>query len=351
MSPRKVVSQAATLPGDLLGRVVTILEDARQRVASTVDSEMVLAYWLIEREIVQALQGGQDRAGYGQSLLDGLASELTTRFGRGFSATSLKNCCLFYQAYAERQPEIRQTASDESSPSGFLAELSWSHCVFLTGLRNADERRFYEIEAARGAWTLAQMRSQFDSGLFERLALCQDPQAIGQLATEGGLSARSPHGCDPRTCERPAGVFMPLEFIQAQAIVAWRSHEAMLAHPHGQPAQKAQVGLDRGRCQVLLLPDPHHGPDVLLPQVARVRHRLEPGLGLQATKEAPQELGAFLPGLVRDSFGHRCVQGVEQLDQYLQHLQRRCLACGVASQEFLRRLARPALPSRGLMLA
>lgn len=188
MSPRKVVAPLATaLPGELLGRVVTILEDARQRVARTVNSEMVLAYWLIGREIVQALQGGQDRAGYGQSLLDGLASELTTRFGRGFSATNLKNCRLFYQAYAERQPEIRQTASDESSPSGFLAELSWSHYVFLTGLRNADERRFYEIEAARGTWTLAQMRRQFDSGLFERLALSRDPQAIGQLAAEGDL--------------------------------------------------------------------------------------------------------------------------------------------------------------------
>lgn len=188
MSPRKVVApQATALPGELLGRVVTILEDARQRVARTVNSEMVLAYWLIGREIVQALQGGQDRAGYGQSLLDGLASELTNRFGRGFSATNLKNCRLFYQAYAERQPEIRQTASDESSPSGFLAELSWSHYVFLTGLRNADERRFYEIEAARGTWTLAQMRRQFDSGLFERLALSRDPQTIGQLAAEGDL--------------------------------------------------------------------------------------------------------------------------------------------------------------------
>jgi hypothetical protein len=51
--------------------------------------------------------------------------------------------------------------------------------------------------------------------------------------------------------------------------------------------------------------------DVLLPKVARVGHGLEPGLELQVAKEAPQELRAFVPRLVR----HRLLQrGVQVLN-------------------------------------
>lgn len=39
-------------------------------------------------------------------------------------------------------------------PSGKLATafgLSWSHCVFLSGVKNSDERQLYEIESAQSA--------------------------------------------------------------------------------------------------------------------------------------------------------------------------------------------------------
>jgi hypothetical protein len=38
---------------------------------------MVIAYWLIGREIVQALQGGEGRADYGSKLLAELSISLT----------------------------------------------------------------------------------------------------------------------------------------------------------------------------------------------------------------------------------------------------------------------------------
>jgi hypothetical protein len=54
--------------GDLMDRVVTILDQARTNVLRAVNSNMVIAYWLIGRESVQALQGGEDRADYGSCL-------------------------------------------------------------------------------------------------------------------------------------------------------------------------------------------------------------------------------------------------------------------------------------------
>jgi hypothetical protein len=48
--------------GSLMDRVVSILEQARTNVARSVNSNMVIAYWLVGREIVVALQGGEERA-------------------------------------------------------------------------------------------------------------------------------------------------------------------------------------------------------------------------------------------------------------------------------------------------
>ncbi len=206
-----IVPDGTVLSNDLLGRIVTILEDARQRVVRSVNSQMVLAYWLIGREIVQALQGGDERASYGKGLLEGLANELTRRFGRGFSATNLKNCRLFYQAYQNHQPEIRQMASDELNQNVFWAGLSWSHYIFLTRIKNTDERRFYEIEAAQNDWSLPELRRQFDSSLYERLALSRDKEGVLALSQQGQLIEkptdviRSPYvleflGLDERSC-------------------------------------------------------------------------------------------------------------------------------------------------------
>jgi predicted nuclease of restriction endonuclease-like (RecB) superfamily len=47
------------------------------------------------------------------------------------------------------------------------------------------ERRFYEIEAAEQAWTLRDLKRQFNAGLYERLALTRDRKAIDDLAYQG----------------------------------------------------------------------------------------------------------------------------------------------------------------------
>jgi hypothetical protein len=85
----------------LFERVVSILEEARSGVVRSVNSGMVVAYWLIGREIVLELQDGDSRAEYGSRLINELAGKLTKKYGRGFSATNLKYFRLFYSAYSE----------------------------------------------------------------------------------------------------------------------------------------------------------------------------------------------------------------------------------------------------------
>ena len=65
--------------------IKNILEQARSKARSAVNAAMVEAYWLIGRRIVEEEQQGDSRAIYGQRLLESLAKELSTTFGKGFS--------------------------------------------------------------------------------------------------------------------------------------------------------------------------------------------------------------------------------------------------------------------------
>ena len=87
----------------LFQRVAAILEEARASVVRAVNSRMVMAYWLIGREIVRNLQGGAGRATYGTAVIRELSKRLTARYGDGFSLSSLKDYRLFYAMYADRE--------------------------------------------------------------------------------------------------------------------------------------------------------------------------------------------------------------------------------------------------------
>ena len=90
----------------LFGRVESILEQARRNVVRSVNSEMVVAYWLIGREIVEEIQRGEGRAEYGKTVVANLSLRLNEHFGKGFSETNLKLFRLFYLAFHEREPML-----------------------------------------------------------------------------------------------------------------------------------------------------------------------------------------------------------------------------------------------------
>src|SRR5690554_2472151 len=127
----------ATQPDRLFDRIVTILEAARGQVARTVNTQMVTAYWLIGREIVEAVQGGEERAEYGKQVLESLSARLTERYGKGFSVTNLKYFRIFYQAYPDRLAGIRHPTGYELSVEGLPSpsgkELAASEIRYPTG--------------------------------------------------------------------------------------------------------------------------------------------------------------------------------------------------------------------------
>ena len=65
--------------------------------------------------------------------------------------------------------------------------LSWSHYVKLMRVKDENERKFYEIEAFENNWGIKELRRQFDSALFQRLALSADKKGVKELAEKGQI--------------------------------------------------------------------------------------------------------------------------------------------------------------------
>ena len=175
----------APMPAPLLDRVVVILEQARGQVVRAVNTQMVWAYWLIGREIVQALQGGDERAAYGQQVLSEVSRQLTQRYGKGFSLANLQNFRKFYLAYSARAvpaapiqyPAGRELAGSESV-QGFSPQLTWSHYRALMRVDNVQARDFYEREAIECGWSKVQLERQIHSFYFERIVANRGAQGV-----------------------------------------------------------------------------------------------------------------------------------------------------------------------------
>ena len=150
-----------------------LLKSARNKIYQNINEIMTKTYFEIGKRIVEEEQKGKSRAEYGKALLKNLSIELTKEFGKGFSVDNLENMRRFYLVYSKSETVSRKF------------KLSYSHYIFLSRIKNEDERNFYEIEAIKNNWSLRELKRQFDSALFERLALSKDKQKVKELSQKG----------------------------------------------------------------------------------------------------------------------------------------------------------------------
>jgi len=191
----------------LFERVVSILDQARGNVVRAVNTNMVLAYWLIGREIVQQVQGGAKRAEYGKQIMSDLSVKLAQRYGSGFSVPNLQNFRKFYLAYSARvlcaannqypvgtksvQEKIQYPAGSEL-PNDFAPQLSWSHYRAVMRVDNIQARDFYEREAVAGGWDKRTLERQIRSLYYERILKSRNPEKMLADGRRLPVSASSP---------------------------------------------------------------------------------------------------------------------------------------------------------------
>ncbi len=182
----------------------TLIVSARTTVARSIDLVQVHTNIEIGRRIVEQEQRDKGRAEYGKEVLKALAERLTEEVCKGFSLSNLKSMRQFYLQNQDRigqtltgqlgslppatkKVEVSRKSSEKTAKGSsnqpwavpsfvdkksqsvtgqfpisqtltgkFASEvqtpscpfnLSWKHYVFLLGIKNPDERSFYEIEA------------------------------------------------------------------------------------------------------------------------------------------------------------------------------------------------------------
>ncbi len=129
---------------ELVENIGSVYNKAKNKIISTINVEMLDAYWNIGKNIVEFEQKGKLKAEYGKKLLINLYKDLSAKYGKGFSRSNLQYMRLFYLHYP-----IRQTVS---------GKLSWSHYVELLTISDDLERKFYQKQAEIENWTVRELK-------------------------------------------------------------------------------------------------------------------------------------------------------------------------------------------------
>jgi predicted nuclease of restriction endonuclease-like (RecB) superfamily len=143
-----------------------LIAAAREQTARVVNAGLVLMYWHIGRRI-QADVLKNERAEYGQEILQTLSEKLTQEFGRGFSEKALHRMIQFAGVFPDEQ--IVATLS---------RQLSWSHFVELIPLEDRLKREFYAEMCRVERWSVRTLRQKIGYLLYERTAISKQPEAL-----------------------------------------------------------------------------------------------------------------------------------------------------------------------------
>jgi predicted nuclease of restriction endonuclease-like (RecB) superfamily len=160
--------------------IADLIASARRALEKSVNTTMVVTYYEIGRRIVEKEQGGAKRAQYGKYILQGLSDYLSETIGKGYSVENLKLMRRFYSVYS-------QSAIGESPITQFNPNISWTHYIKLMRIHDKNERDFYELEIAGNGWSFREFERQFDTSLYERLALSRDKEKVRELSEKGHI--------------------------------------------------------------------------------------------------------------------------------------------------------------------
>lgn len=208
--------------------LVSIIEQTshslRKQALTSVNQALVIRNWLIGYYLVEYEQKGEDRAKYGEKLLESIAKELKKKKIKGMSFTNLLLFRKFYYVY----PQIYQPVADKfkieksqpmadqlqlpihqalpdkfkiekiqvlpdqlekpiqqqlavefkTEPETLLSHFSFTHFTELIKIDDPLKRVFYEKEAIKGNWSSRQLKRQIESLLLERTGLSTDKEKL-----------------------------------------------------------------------------------------------------------------------------------------------------------------------------
>ena len=207
----------------LVGRINLIQDALQAQAAHAVNLSLTARNWLAGYYIVEFEQHGEDRAKYGEKLLNRLSERINRK---GFEPRRLREFRHLYLIYPVlgvevaryiklnqpqllesdafsiwRLPSAKLQTSDNQNdekwrmPSAKLEEwatpperlfnrLNYSCLLYLTSIDDPLKRAFYEQETIRGCWTYTELDRQVSSQYYERMGLSKDKKALQRLTAK-----------------------------------------------------------------------------------------------------------------------------------------------------------------------
>jgi len=245
-------------------------EQTQRQAVNAVNLALTLRNWLIGYHIFEYQQNGQDRAAYGEKLLENLSKDLTKKLGKGFARRNLFMFREFYRAYPIVQSMIAQfdfTKSpisqsliaqfnlnlpaatsvdmkrfgwqDEDYFAQLFKKLSWTHFIELMRIEDNLKRAFYEIQTLQNRWSVRELKRQIDSLLYERVGLSRDKAGVLKLAETGEIFTK------PSEIIRDPYVFEFLELKGAELYTETGLEKALIDN-----LEKFLLELGQGFCFV-----------------------------------------------------------------------------------------------------
>ncbi len=181
----KIEHNIAKNEDELFSQISKLIDDARSHVQTAVNTVMVYTYFGVGSHIVNFEQKGNSRAEYGKQTIKKLSEKLNVKYGKGWSIETLKKARKFYEVYSQAKKVYTV------DPIKLNFNLSWNHYQILMRIENQEERQFYEIECVAQNWGVRQLQRQYNSSLYERLALSKDKKEVMRLANEGQVVEKS----------------------------------------------------------------------------------------------------------------------------------------------------------------
>ena len=207
----------------LVGRINQVQDVLQAQAAHAVNLALTARNWLVGYYIVEFEQHGEDRAKYGDKLINRLAKEINRK---GFETRSLHMYRRIYLIYPQlataifpylqknsqelagpdvspilqtlsaklqtsgnQEDGILQTLSAKleewcTPPEKLFYRLNFSNLSYIATIDDPLKRAFYEQEAIRGCWTYRELDRQVSSQYYERMGLSKDKKALQKLTVK-----------------------------------------------------------------------------------------------------------------------------------------------------------------------
>jgi predicted nuclease of restriction endonuclease-like (RecB) superfamily len=146
----------------------SLIIEAHQDVARSVNSALVMLYWRVGQRIRKDILREQ-RADYGEKIVSTLSTQLVKEFGTGFAEKNLRRMVQFAEVFPDEQ--IIVTLS---------RQLGWSHFVAIMPLDDNLKRDFYAEMCRIERWSVRTLRQKISGMLFERTALSKKPVELAK---------------------------------------------------------------------------------------------------------------------------------------------------------------------------